>query len=106
MEKVEIKSLVYGGAGVGHLDNGKTVFVDDVVDGEVVEAEVFSDKKQFSLASLKNIISKSKYRIEPECKLSKVCGGCQWQHVEYEHQLDVKTRIVKDTLQKALKKRN
>lgn len=104
MEKVEIKSLVYGGAGVGHLDNGKTVFVDDVVDGEVVEAEVFSDKKQFSLASLKNIISKSKYRIEPECKLSKVCGGCQWQHVEYEHQLDVKTRIVKDTLQKALKK--
>ena len=36
MEKVEIKSLVYGGAGVGHLDNGKTVFVDDVVDADGV----------------------------------------------------------------------
>ena len=104
MEKVEIKSLVYGGAGVGHLDNGKTVFVDDVVDGDFIEAEIYSDKKHFAFACVKNLLTPSKYRIDPVCKLSKVCGGCQWQHVDYEHQLDVKTRIVKDTLQKALKK--
>lgn len=104
MEKVEIKSLVYGGAGVGHLDNGKTVFVDDVVDGDFIEAEIYSDKKHFAFACMKNLLTPSKYRIDPVCKLSKVCGGCQWQQVDYEHQLDVKTRIVKDTLQKALKK--
>ena len=42
MEKIEIKSLVYGGAGVGTLDNGKTVFVADVVVGEGVEKDMFS----------------------------------------------------------------
>lgn len=104
MEQVEIKSLVYGGAGVGHLENGKTVFVDDVVDGDVVEAEIYSDKKYFAFAASKNILVSSSYRVTPLCKMAKVCGGCQWQHVEYEHQLDVKTQIVKDTLEKFLKK--
>jgi 23S rRNA (uracil1939-C5)-methyltransferase len=103
MVELEINSLVYGGAGLAKLD-GKAVFIEDTVDGDVVEAEIYSDKKKFANAKLVKINKPSKYRVEPFCKLAKVCGGCQWQHVDYSHQLEVKARIVKETLEKALKR--
>lgn len=103
MHNLKIESLVYGGAGLARAD-GKAVFIDNVVDGDVVEAEIYSDKKSFAMGSLSKVLEPSEFRIEPLCKMAKICGGCQWQHVDYEHQLDVKTQIVKETLEKALKR--
>ncbi len=97
--RVKIDKLSYGGAGIGTAD-GKIVFVKRGLPGDVVEVEIIKDKKNFSLARVKSIITPSVGRVEPGCPVFGRCGGCQWQDLEYKTQLAEKHKIVRESVER------
>lgn len=102
--KVQINALGYCPEGIGKVVDSDlkdmTVFVENTVPGELVEVETFRMKKSYLRANLKEILEESDKRVKPECPYAKICGGCQWQHVDYNYQLEAKTQTVKDSLKK------
>ncbi len=88
-----IDSLTNLGAGVGRID-GWVVFVPFALPGERVRARVFRNDKNCSHADLVEVLEPSPDRVAPGCPLFGTCGGCQYQHLDYQKQLDWKTRQV------------
>ena len=88
-----IDSLTNLGSGVGRVD-GWVVFVPFALPGEKVRARVYRNDKNCSHADLIEVIEKSADRVEPVCPLFGECGGCQYQHLDYQKQLEWKTRQV------------
>jgi tRNA/tmRNA/rRNA uracil-C5-methylase (TrmA/RlmC/RlmD family) len=97
--RVDIHDVAFGGAGVGRLD-GKIVFVPFTIDGEQVQAEVVEQKKSFDRAQLREVIIPSSHRVDPICPYFGQCGGCDYQHVAYNHQLEIKRRQVVQLLER------
>jgi len=97
--ELQITDVAFGGKGVARA-NGKAVFVPYVVDGETVSANVTRERKKFLEAELENIVTASPHRVEPRCPYFGRCGGCVYQHIDYEHQLALKWRQVKETLRR------
>ncbi len=97
VKTVSITSLAPGGEGVSK-DLGIALFVDRTAPGDKAEVEVFDVRKGFAKAALKRIIEPSVQRAKPPCSLFNVCGGCQWQHIDYQHQTAAKTDLVKQTI--------
>ena len=85
--------------GVGR-ESGKAIFVPYTIEGEFVSAEVVREKKQFAEAELVNVREPSPDRVQPQCQYFGRCGGCAYQHINYEHQLAIKWRQVRDALQR------
>jgi 23S rRNA (uracil1939-C5)-methyltransferase len=100
---VEIEKMVYGGRGMGRV-NGKVVFVPFTAPGERVRVEVVRERKDYMEAVLKNIEQNSPWRVKPFCDLFGKCGGCQYQHLPYPEQLKLKEEILKDALQRLIRK--
>ncbi|MBI5560004.1 MAG: class I SAM-dependent RNA methyltransferase [Deltaproteobacteria bacterium] len=96
---VEITSLAYGGNGVGRID-GKVVFVPFTAPGDVAEVEMTSEKKDFGFATLTGLKTPSPLRQTPPCPVFTLCGGCQWQHIGYPHQVEWKNIIFSETLKR------
>ena len=96
---LEIKDIAFGGKGVGR-ESGKAVFVPHTIEGETVSAEIVREKKQFAEAELVEVKQSSPDRVEPQCPYFGRCGGCAYQHINYEHQLAIKWRQVRDALQR------
>jgi len=94
---LKVKDVAFGGKGVGR-DNGKAVFVPFTIDGERVSAKIVREKKQFAEAELVDLVEVSPHRIQPPCPYFGRCGGCSYQHIDYEHQLALKFRQVRDVL--------
>ena len=94
---LEIEDIAFGGKGVGR-ENGKAVFVPYVIDGEVVYARIVREKKQFAEAELVDAKEPSPHRVAPACPYFGRCGGCAYQHIDYEHQLTIKSKQVHDLL--------
>jgi tRNA/tmRNA/rRNA uracil-C5-methylase (TrmA/RlmC/RlmD family) len=101
MRRIELKieDIAFGGKGVAR-ENGKAIFVPFTIDDERVSAQIVREKKQFSEAEVVELRETSPYRVEPQCRYFGWCGGCVYQHVAYEHQLAIKWRQVRDTLQR------
>ncbi len=96
---VRIEDIAFGGKGVGR-ERGKAVFVPYTIEGEIVSAEIVREKKQFAEAELVEVKESSPHRAEPQCPYFGRCGGCAYQHIDYEHQLAIKWRQVRDALQR------
>lgn len=94
---LEIEALSNLGAGIAK-PNGWVVFVPFALPGEKVRAKVWRNEGNCSHADLVEIIEPSPDRIEPHCPHFTVCGGCQYQHLPYEKQLEWKTRQVRELL--------
>src|SRR6267378_2949496 len=84
--ELNIHDIAFGGKGVGR-DNGKAVFVPFTIEGETISAEIVREKKQFAEAEVVDVRQSSPHRVQPECPYFGRCGGCAYQHIEYEHQL-------------------
>ncbi len=97
--ELEITSLTNMGHGVGRVD-GWVVMVPWVIPGEKVRARVFRNHKNYSEADLVEVLAPSPRRAEPTCPLFGVCGGCQYQHIEYADQLEWKRRQVEELLER------
>jgi len=103
--ELEIQDVAFGGKGVAR-SSGKAVFVPYVIDGEIVSARVVREHKKFVEAELEAVLTSSPHRVEPRCPYFGRCGGCVYQHMEYDHQLALKWRQVKETLRRIGKLEN
>lgn len=97
--ELTIEDVAFGGNGVARLD-GKAVFVPFVIDGEKVSARLTKQKKKFAEAGLENVLAPAASRTEPLCPYFQHCGGCSYQHIAYDHQLELKSRQVEQTLRR------
>ena len=96
---LKIEDVAFGGKGVAR-ENGKAVFIPFTIDGESVSAKITREKKQFAEAELVDLRETSSHRVEPPCPYFGQCGGCAYQHIDYAHQLAIKSRQVHDVLQR------
>jgi len=94
---VSIEKLVYGGDGLAHAGE-RTVFVPFVLPGEEVRVALKSQKKRTAWAAPVEIVKAAETRITPKCSHFKVCGGCQYQHIESSQQPELKQGILRETL--------
>ena len=98
--EILINSLVYGGEGMGRLADGRAVFVPYVLPGERVRARLVEEKRGFARAALEEVLQASPRRITPRCPHFGTCGGCHFQHLEYSDQVQAKTEILKEQLER------
>ncbi len=106
--QLTIEKLVYGGDGLARLPaddhgSGKAVFIPFVLPGEVVEASLCEQKPGFARAQPDRVLAASPRRIDPRCPYFQRCGGCHYQHTDYEHQLEIKAAILKENLRRIAK---
>src|SRR5437773_7357576 len=102
---LRIEDIAFGGKGVGR-EQGKAIFVPYTIEGELVSAEIVREKKQFAEADLVEVKESSPHRVTPECPYFGRCGGCAYQQIDYEHQLAIKWRQVRNALQRIGKLRD
>jgi len=95
--RVKIESLDQEGRGVAHFD-GKVIFIEGALTGEVVGYSPYRKKPSFELAQVTQIYKPSSVRVQPKCAHFGVCGGCSMQHLEAGAQVAVKQRILEDSL--------
>jgi 23S rRNA (uracil1939-C5)-methyltransferase len=101
--QVQIEKLVYGGDGLARLEadergRRKALFVPFVLEGERVEVDLAAGRTEFARGRLKQVLQPSDRRIDANCPYFQACGGCHYQHTSYEHQLEIKAAILKETL--------
>lgn len=97
---VEIESLSSGGDGVARLPDGRVVFVAGGVPGDRVALELVDERKRFARARIAELRESGPGRIESPCPHFGTCGGCLWQHVAYDVQLEAKRKAVSDALRR------
>ncbi|HSP32144.1 MAG TPA: 23S rRNA (uracil(1939)-C(5))-methyltransferase RlmD, partial [Halomonas sp.] len=91
-----IERLAHDGRGVAHSANGKTVFVDQALPGEQVEAAIHLTRKRFDEAHIKSLLTTSEQRVTPPCPHFGHCGGCDLQHLNVDAQRAHKREVVRD----------
>ena len=99
MDIVEIEKIVYNGYGFARKNNN-VFFVDYVLPKETVEIKTKKIKKNSIFAVPIKIIKRASLRVEPLCKYFTICGGCNFQHIKYSHQLKIKKDILLETLKR------
>ena len=105
---LSIEKLVYGGDGLARTPPGPdgrsmAVFVPFVLPGERVEAEIRQEKPGFARARVSQVVEASASRVEPRCPYFEQCGGCHYQHIPYEKQLEFKAKILRETFDRVAK---
>ena len=93
--EVKIADMAFGGDGVGKVD-GVVVFVPFVIVGEVALVEITERKSDFARARLLQVITPSPNRVDPKCQYFGECGGCQYQHIDYDAQGRIKLEQVRN----------
>ncbi len=96
---VDVERLAQEGPGVGRLD-GLVVFVDKALPGERVRARVRRVQRNFVQARTLEVLARAPERIVPRCSHVSICGGCTWQELDYPAQLQVKTQLVREALER------
>lgn len=99
---LSIIDIAEEGKGVGKADE-LVVFVDKAVPGDIVDVRVVKKKKNFAEAVIENLQKGSDLRTDPFCQHFGTCGGCKWQHMQYDAQLQFKHKNVEAALQRLAK---
>lgn len=97
--EVTIERILPGGVGLAHAA-GKTLFVTLAAPGDVVRVRVDRVRGKVAFASIEEVITPSPVRVEPPCPYFGTCGGCDFQQLDYQAQLDAKVAIVRDCLRR------
>lgn len=100
VENIAITGYAAEGKSIGHLEDGRVVFVTGVVPGDVANIQLSKSKKSFAEARALQITELSPDRIDPFCPHFGVCGGCKWQMLPYEKQLAYKQQQVTEQLRR------
>lgn len=96
--ELEIEKLAFGGRAVARVE-GYVVFVDGAIPGQKVLARVRRKKRQYAEAQTIEVLDRGPDYVEPFCEHFGVCGGCRWQQLSYDRQLEWKRRHVLECLQ-------
>jgi 23S rRNA (uracil1939-C5)-methyltransferase len=99
LKNIEITGASSEGKAIARID-GMVFFVTGAVPGDVVDLQVTAVKRRHAEAVVKQVITASPDRVQPFCQHFGVCGGCKWQHLSYEKQLEYKRQQVIDNLQR------
>ncbi|MGA9529206.1 MAG: class I SAM-dependent RNA methyltransferase [Terriglobales bacterium] len=102
---LSIEKLIYGGDGLARTPPGPdgrsmAVFVPFVLPGESVEADIRQEKPGFARGTVTRLVETSPERIAPGCPYFEKCGGCNYQHIRYEQQLEIKVQILRETFER------
>ena len=97
MQTYKIESLDQEGRGIARRD-GKTIFIEGALTGEVVTASVYRKKPSFENANVQRILRESSQRVTPGCVYFGRCGGCSLQHLDARAQVAAKQRVLEDAL--------
>ena len=97
---LQLVKLTYGGDAMGRLEDGRAIFVPFGLPGERVRVRLTEEKRNFARGEIVEVLDASPQRINPRCKHFGVCGGCHYQHLPYQEQLDAKTEILRDQLRR------
>ena len=100
IKDIKIIDILQDGRGVARTD-GKTVFVENAVYGETLDAEIIAEKKNFLEARKINTKIKSDYQRKPPCPYFYECGGCSIMDINYETQIDLKKNLIKNAIKKS-----
>ncbi len=102
IENLEITGLSSEGFGIGRF-NKRVIFVPYALPQDVVKVRILRKKKKFFIGELLELTAPSPLRIKPACKHFGECGGCKWQHLPYEEQLNAKQEKVLNALERIAK---
>ncbi|MTJ51453.1 23S rRNA (uracil(1939)-C(5))-methyltransferase RlmD [Anabaena sp. UHCC 0253] len=97
--ELEITDLSDTGDGVGRFDQ-RVVFVPDTVVGDRALVRLIHVKPKYAHGKLTDLVEISDDRIRPHCIVADKCGGCQWQHINYDYQLKAKQNQVIQALER------
>jgi len=97
--EVTIADLSDTGDGVGRYDD-RVVFVPDTVPGDRAIIRLLHVKPKYAHGQLQELLTPSPHRLRPSCIVADKCGGCQWQHIDYELQLAAKRNQVIQALER------
>lgn len=93
--------LVAGGDAMARDADGRVVFVEGALPGEVVEVEIETSRKDFARGRVTTVVERSPLRDAPSCAHRRAgCGGCDWMHLQPAAQLDAKVEIVAESLRR------
>ena len=101
--KMKITALDMDARGIGHLQNedgsqGKVVFVDGALPGEIVSFSTYRKKPHWENAQMTQLHKESAQRVKPKCSFFGLCGGCSMQHLDADAQVAIKQRVLEDSL--------
>jgi 23S rRNA (uracil1939-C5)-methyltransferase len=94
---IEIERILPGGVGLAHAE-GLTLFVSLAAPGDIARVRINRVRGQVAFASILEILKPSPVRVEPPCPYFGRCGGCDFQQLTYEAQLEAKVEIIRDCL--------
>jgi 23S rRNA (uracil1939-C5)-methyltransferase len=97
--QVRIEKVVAEGDGFGHLQDGRVIFVEGGLPGELVVANVVKQSKDYARAVVSEVLEASEQRVNPPCEyVARGCGGCDMQHASVDLQRQIKVDIVRESL--------
>ncbi|WP_414548049.1 23S rRNA (uracil(1939)-C(5))-methyltransferase RlmD [Anabaena sp. CCY 0017] len=97
--EIAIADLSNTGEGVGRFEE-QVVFVPDTVPGDRAIVRLVHVKPKYAHGKLHELLEASPHRVRPSCIVADKCGGCQWQHINYDYQLVAKHNQVIQALQR------
>jgi len=100
LENIRLLAAGAKGVAIGKTEDGKTVLVSGAVPGDLVNARVKKAKSKYFEAEAIEIVEESPFRTEPKCIHFGACGGCKWQNMSYEKQLDFKQEEVYNNIKR------
>ena len=98
--ELSLSGLAYGGEAFGRDHDGRMIFVPFALPDELVRVEIVEEHKRWARARLLEVLESSPSRTEPRCLHFRECGGCHYQHIPYDLQLEFKTAILRDQLKR------
>ena len=85
------------GQGIAHVE-GCAVFIPNAVAGEKIRLRIEVAKKNWAAGKIVEILERSPHRINRECPVAKLCGGCDFWHIDYEEETRLKSERVRNCL--------
>lgn len=97
--RITLDDMAFEGSAIGRYD-GRVIFADYGIPGEEVTVRIEQNKRGFWNGVVEEVHTPSPHRVEPPCPYFGTCGGCQWQHIDYPFQAELKRHVVAEQLRR------